>query len=100
MFVAGADIFDLQQIEDKQELVGIIEDSFNFFQKMRSKKLPMVCAIDGPALGGGLEWALWCDYRICTDSPKTKVGWVEVVLVSELGESTKVKLFEHCLSFH
>lgn len=40
----------------------------------------MVCAINGPALGGGLEWALWCDYRICTDSSKTKLGLPEVKL--------------------
>ena len=31
-------------------------------------------------IGGGLEWALWCDYRICTDSPKTKLGLPEVKL--------------------
>ena len=42
--------------------------------------MPLLCAIDGPALGGGLEWALWCDYRICTDSPKTKLGLPEVKL--------------------
>jgi len=40
----------------------------------------MVAAIHGPALGGGLEWALWCDYRICTDSSSTKLGLPEVKL--------------------
>jgi enoyl-CoA hydratase/long-chain 3-hydroxyacyl-CoA dehydrogenase len=80
MFIAGADIFDLQSIENKQDLVGLIEDGLHFFQRMRSKKLPLVCAIDGPALGGGLEWALWCDYRVCSDSPKVKMGLPEVKL--------------------
>ena len=73
MFIAGADIFDIQQIEDKSKLVDIIADGLAFFQQMRKKGVPLVAAIDGPALGGGLEWALWCDYRICTDNPKTKV---------------------------
>lgn len=73
MFIAGADIFDIQQMEDKSDLVPFIADGLAFFQKMRQKGVPLVAAIDGPALGGGLEWALWCDYRICTDNSKTKV---------------------------
>jgi enoyl-CoA hydratase/long-chain 3-hydroxyacyl-CoA dehydrogenase len=80
MFVAGADIFDLQSVENKQDLVGLIEDGMDFFQSMRDKKVPLVCAIDGPALGGGLEWAMWCDYRVCSNSPKTKLGLPEVKL--------------------
>lgn len=73
MFIAGADIFDIKRIENKKDLVGLIEEGMNFFMHMRKKKVPLVCAINGPALGGGLEWAMWCDYRVCSDSPKTKV---------------------------
>ena len=80
MFIAGADIFDIQRITDKQELLPLMEDGVTFFQHMRAKRVPLVAAMDGPALGGGLEWALWCDYRICTDSPKTKLGLPEVKL--------------------
>ena len=80
MFIAGADIFDIQQIEDKQQLLPLIADGLQFFQHMRAKGVPLVAAIDGPALGGGLEWALWCDYRICSDSSKTKLGLPEVKL--------------------
>lgn len=79
-FIAGADIKDIKACENKQDLIPIIEDGVKMFQKIRAKKVPLVCAIDGVALGGGLEWALWCDYRICTDSPKTKMGLPEVKL--------------------
>mmetsp|Transcript_29382 Transcript_29382/g.80711 ORF Transcript_29382/g.80711 Transcript_29382/m.80711 type:complete len:806 (+) Transcript_29382:54-2471(+) len=79
-FIAGADIFDIKKTENKQDLIPIIEDGLKFFQHIRSKGIPLVAAIDGPALGGGLEWALWCDYRVCTDSPKTKMGLPEVKL--------------------
>lgn len=79
-FIAGADIKDIKACENKQDLIPIIEDGVNMFQRIRAKKVPLVCAIDGVALGGGLEWALWCDYRICTDSPKTKMGLPEVKL--------------------
>lgn len=77
-FIAGADIFDIQQLENKQDVIPFIADCLDFFQNMRSKKIPLVAAIDGPALGGGLEVALWCDYRVCTDSSKTKMGLPEV----------------------
>jgi enoyl-CoA hydratase/long-chain 3-hydroxyacyl-CoA dehydrogenase len=80
MFIAGADIFDIKSVENKQDLIGVIEDATNFFQEMRAKKVPLVCAIDGPALGGGLEWALWGDYIVCSDSSKTKFGLPEVKL--------------------
>ncbi|HZG42713.1 MAG TPA: 3-hydroxyacyl-CoA dehydrogenase NAD-binding domain-containing protein, partial [Longimicrobium sp.] len=42
--------------------------------------IPVVAAIDGAALGGGLETALACTYRIATDSPKTRLGLPEVQL--------------------
>ena len=80
MFVAGADIFDLQSIENKQDLIPICKDGVDFFSHMSAKGVPLVCAIDGPALGGGLEWALWCDYRVCSDSSKVKLGLPEVKL--------------------
>jgi enoyl-CoA hydratase/long-chain 3-hydroxyacyl-CoA dehydrogenase len=80
MFVAGADIFDLKNVENKQDLIQICKDGVDFFQHMSDKGVPLVCAIDGPALGGGLEWALWCDYRVCSDSPKVKLGLPEVKL--------------------
>lgn len=79
-FIAGADIFDIQSLENKEEVIPLIESATKFFQHLKSKGVPLVCAINGPALGGGLEWALWCDYRICTDSPKTKLGLPEVKL--------------------
>ena len=80
-FIAGADIKDIKGVEDKAALVPFIEDGIDFFKNtLKAKNIPLVCAIDGVALGGGLEWALWCDYRVCTDSPKTKMGLPEVKL--------------------
>lgn len=79
-FIAGADIADIQAIENKQDLLPIIKDGLGMFQHMKAKGVPLVCGIHGPALGGGLEWALWCDYRICSDSSKTKMGLPEVKL--------------------
>lgn len=44
------------------------------------KKKPLVAAVDGSALGGGLEVVLACGYRIASSSPKTKLGLPEVML--------------------
>ena len=41
---------------------------------------PTVAAIHGSCLGGGLELALACNYRVCTDSPRTVLGFPEVQL--------------------
>jgi len=80
MFIAGADIFDIKRVENKQDLVGLIKEGIDFFQHMRERNVPLVSAINGPCLGGGLEWAMWCDYRVCSNSPKTKLGLPEVKL--------------------
>jgi len=80
MFIAGADISDIKRVENKHDLVGLIKEGHDFFNHMRDKKIPLVCAINGPALGGGLEWAMWCDYRVCSTSAKTKLGLPEVKL--------------------
>lgn len=79
-FIAGADIFDIQSLEDKSEVAAHIDSALRLFRTMQSKGVPLVCAINGDALGGGLEWTLWSDYRICTDNEKTKLGLPEVKL--------------------
>jgi 3-hydroxyacyl-CoA dehydrogenase / enoyl-CoA hydratase / 3-hydroxybutyryl-CoA epimerase len=48
--------------------------------RLERLRIPVVAAIDGAALGGGLEVALACTYRIATDSPRTKLGLPEVQL--------------------
>ena len=50
-FIAGADIFDISSVVDKSTLVPLIESALNFFRRMKSKGVPMVAAIHGPALG-------------------------------------------------
>lgn len=52
-----------------------------FFDDAKQKtKIPFISAINGACLGGGLEWALYCDYRICSSSKKTVLGLPEVKL--------------------
>lgn len=79
-FIAGADIDMIKAVEDKSQLKDITMKGHVFFDEVKKTKIPMVAAINGAALGGGLEWAMYCDYRIATTSPKTILGLPEVKL--------------------
>ncbi|MFL5321456.1 MAG: fatty acid oxidation complex subunit alpha FadJ [Myxococcaceae bacterium] len=79
-FIAGAKIDLLQQIKTAAEGVAMAKNGQDGFNRLDAFSKPVVAAIHGSALGGGLEWALACDYRIATDSPKTGLGLPEVQL--------------------
>lgn len=79
-FIAGADIDMIKAVEDKSMLKDITMKAHGFFDELKKSKMPFVAAINGAALGGGLEWAMYCDYRIATTAPKTVLGLPEVKL--------------------
>ena len=79
-FIAGADIDMLQATEDKSTLTKLTMAAHEFFAQIKKPSIPFVAAINGACLGGGLEWALYCDYRIATTNPKTVLGLPEVKL--------------------
>ena len=80
IFIAGADIE--QFLDFKIELDA--ENASRFGQRLlnllEKTRVPVVAAIHGACLGGGLELALACRYRVCTDHPKTVLGLPEVKL--------------------
>lgn len=83
-FVVGADIDQLATIETAEQAFNLVEDLKASLRKLETSGKPVVAAITGTALGGGLELALACHYRIAIDSPKTasktKLGLPEVKL--------------------
>lgn len=83
-FVVGADIDQLATIETAEQAFDLVEDLKTSLRKLETSGKPVVAAITGTALGGGLELALACHYRIAIDSPKTssttKLGLPEVKL--------------------
>lgn len=79
-FVVGADIDQLATIKTAEDAFELVEDLKTSLRKLETSGKPVVAAITGTALGGGLELALACHYRIAIDSPKTKLGLPEVKL--------------------
>ena len=79
-FIAGADIEELQGVTARHEFLEIVRRAHTLLNKFEALPVPTVAAIHGVALGGGLEVALACKYRIASDSKSTKIGLPEVML--------------------
>ena len=80
MFCAGADIHLIQGITEPREGEAAAVRGRSIFQRCQQLSVPVVAAIEGPCLGGGLELALFCDVRVASDHPGTQIGLPEVKL--------------------
>merc|ERR1712196_290214 len=79
--MGGADVDMLKNTKNKKEMKEMLMNGNLFFEEIKKKhKLPLVSAINGACFGGGLEWALFCDYRIASNNKITKLGLPEVTL--------------------
>ncbi|HTP52081.1 MAG TPA: fatty acid oxidation complex subunit alpha FadJ [Anaeromyxobacteraceae bacterium] len=79
-FVAGAKIEVLRDAGSAAAAEKLSRDGQAGFNRLERYPKPVVAAIHGACLGGGLEWALACHYRVATNDPKTQLGLPEVQL--------------------
>lgn len=79
-FIAGADITMLQRCTTAEQAEALSKDMHAQLLRIEQSKKPVVAAIHGACLGGGLELALACQWRLATDSPKTSLALPEVML--------------------
>src|SRR5688500_3184903 len=78
-FNAGADLFTIRDM-DGEQVKNYIAEGQALFEKIARLPMPTVAAINGDALGGGMEMALACTYRVAVDDGSVTVGLPEVKL--------------------
>mgnify|MGYP005984808533 CR=1 FL=1 len=79
-FIAGADINMIADCKSAAEAQSLARQGQQIMAEIAGLPVPVVAAIHGPCLGGGLELALACHRRICSDDDKTRLGLPEVQL--------------------
>jgi 3-hydroxyacyl-CoA dehydrogenase/enoyl-CoA hydratase/3-hydroxybutyryl-CoA epimerase len=79
-FIAGADIRELHGIRSADEARTLSERGQQLMNKLAALPIPTMAIIQGACLGGGLELALACDYRLAVGTPGTQLGLPEVEL--------------------
>jgi 3-hydroxyacyl-CoA dehydrogenase/enoyl-CoA hydratase/3-hydroxybutyryl-CoA epimerase len=79
-FIAGADIDAFLEFKTAKDAETASADGHRAMARIEKSRAPIIAAINGACLGGGLEAALACAYRIGTESPKTVLALPEVQL--------------------
>lgn len=79
-FIAGADIKMLERCQSAEDATALSKGCQDLLAEVEKSPKPVVAAIQGACLGGGLEVAMACHYRIAVDGMKTSLGLPEVML--------------------
>src|SRR5262245_58755018 len=79
-FIAGADVKEFAQLESEAQAFEMVQAAHAILARLEALPCPTVCIINGFALGGGLELALACRYRVGVKSDRFSIGLPEVML--------------------
>jgi 3-hydroxyacyl-CoA dehydrogenase/enoyl-CoA hydratase/3-hydroxybutyryl-CoA epimerase len=79
-FIAGADVNEFVNFKSKEEAASFVRLGWDVFEKLRQLPFPTTAMVNGFCMGGGLELALACRYRVALDDPKTRFAFPEVML--------------------
>lgn len=91
-FIAGADIHTFSKFSTPHEVVDFLKKGQLVLNRLESLTIPTIAMIDGFCMGGGLELALACDYRIISDSDDSRIGLPEILLGFHPGWGGTVRL--------
>jgi len=79
-FIAGADIAEFDALESAEAARALIANGWDAFERLSTLPCPTLALIRGHCLGGGLELALACRYRLAVDQADTSLALPEVML--------------------
>ncbi len=91
-FIAGADVTTFVEFDKPSLAIDFLRKGQAVFTRLESMTIPTLAMIDGFCMGGGMELALACDYRIATDDKDTRLGLPEVMLGIHPGWGGTVRL--------
>lgn len=80
IFIAGADIEVIKSLKTPAEAEAMAREGQAVLERIENFSFPTIAAINGAAMGGGLEFALCCKYIVVSDSPSTRIALPEVNL--------------------
>ncbi len=93
-FIAGADVKEFTKLANREDALNLIRLGQGLMDRIEALPCPSVAVINGFCMGGGLELALACDYRIGLDDPKTRLGLPEIKLGIHPGYGGTVRSLE------
>jgi 3-hydroxyacyl-CoA dehydrogenase/enoyl-CoA hydratase/3-hydroxybutyryl-CoA epimerase len=79
-FIAGADVEEFTRFKTPEEAMSFVRLGWDVLQQLRDLDLPSTAMVNGFCMGGGVELALACRYRVALDDPKTRFALPEVML--------------------
>lgn len=79
-FIVGADIREFEALTTIKDVEDVVQKMTGIFDRIERLPIPVICGIHGFCLGGGLEFAMSCHYRIATRDDATRIGLPEVKL--------------------
>ena len=91
-FIAGADVKEFVPLKEAAEALTLIRRGQRAMNRLAELKCPTVALIQGFCLGGGMELALACRYRIADEDPRTRLGLPEIKLGIHPGFGGTVRL--------
>jgi 3-hydroxyacyl-CoA dehydrogenase/enoyl-CoA hydratase/carnithine racemase len=89
-FIAGADITQIKDVKTREELLPKMKENMRFYNSIETGSKPVVAAVNGNCLGGGLELAMCCHYRVAVKGVNLGQPEVQIGLIPGAGGTQRL----------
>jgi 3-hydroxyacyl-CoA dehydrogenase/enoyl-CoA hydratase/carnithine racemase len=89
-FIAGADITEIQKVTDRNSLLPLVMENNRFLNSIEEGPKPVIAALNGNCLGGGMEIAMACHYRIAAQGIQVGQPEVQIGLIPGAGGTQRL----------